>query len=126
MPTSSNDRTALIVDDDKMNGQLLATMVQRGGLVPHTASSGEEALQVATTLLPDIIILDIKMPDMNGYEVCRQLRQKPETTETPVILVTASGYQLDPADVAEVGAQDFLVKPIRIQTLLDKLKEYLG
>lgn len=123
---TSEDRTALIVDDDKMNGQLLSTMVERGGLVPHTASSGEEALQIAATLLPDIVILDIKMPDMDGYEVCRRLRQDPNTAETPVILVTASGYQLDPADVTAAGAQDFMVKPIRVRMLLDKLEEYLG
>lgn len=125
MPTTEN-RTALIVDDDTMNGQLLSTMVQRGGLVPHTASSGADALQIAATLLPDIVILDIKMPDMDGYEVCRRLRQDPKTAETPIILVTASGYQLNPEEVAAAGAQDFLVKPIRVQTLLDKLKEYFS
>jgi CheY-like chemotaxis protein len=125
MPTSQ-ERTALIVDDDKMNGQLLSTMVARGGLVPHTASSGQEALQVAAKLVPDIVILDIKMPDMDGYEVCRRLRQDPTTAEVPVILVTASGYQLDPTEVVEAGAQGFLVKPIRINTLLEKLTEYLG
>ncbi len=108
----NNPAKILVVDDTPKNVKLLADLLAVKGYSVATASSGREALARMQTDQPDLVLLDVVMPEMSGYEVCSALRAKPATAMLPVIMVTA----LDPAEERikgiEAGADDFLTKPI--------------
>ncbi len=75
---------------------------------------------------PDLILLDIKMSGMDGYEICRKLRQNPETTTLPIIMFSASDSKMTRTRAREIGADDFLLKPFAIEQLLDVIKKHLN
>lgn len=91
----------------------------------RTASGGEEALQIATDFQPDIILLDIMMPGMDGYEVCRRLRDCPSLIDTKIIMVTAKGALEDRVKGYEVGANDFITKPFAEENILESVEFFL-
>ncbi len=115
----------LVVDDVPLNVKLLADSLHVKGYEVVTASSGREALEKISTDAPDLVLLDVMMPEMDGYEVCRALRARPDTQILPVIMVTA----LDPHDERikglEAGADDFLTKPVNQQELMARVKSLL-
>lgn len=120
----------LIVDDDELNLKLMASMIEAQGYTAETAVNGKEALATALSVQPDLILLDIMMPDMNGYEVCKVLRAQAETYLIPVIFITALDDRDSRIAGLEAGADDFLTKPIdkpelilRVRNLL-KVKDY--
>jgi len=114
----------LVVDDD-----VSARMIMEKYLVPKyqffSAENGPAALEMAHKLTPDIIFLDIMMPHMDGYEVCRQLKKDPHTAEIPVIFLTAMGQERDKALAFQVGASGYLVKPAKKEVMLASLEERL-
>jgi adenylate cyclase len=114
----------LVVDDTPQNVRLLeAILVPRGyGVV--AASSGQQALDLVAEQLPDIVLLDIMMPGMDGHEVCRRLRADPTTALLPVVMVTASGDQ-DKVKALESGADDFIPKPVNQSELLTRVRSLL-
>ncbi len=120
----------LIIDDDLDTLRLVGLMLQRQGYQISAATNGQQGLEKAFEEDPDLILLDIMMPDMDGYEVTRRLRQNPSTLETPVLMFTAK-TQLDDKVVGfEVGANDYLTKPthpaelqMRVKNLLVRLSE---
>ena len=123
---SVDDRVAtqsariLVVDDEPANVRLLeAILTPRGYDVP-TASSGEEALAMIAEAPPDLVLLDIVMPGLNGYEVCRQIREQTDTAYLPVVMVTASGDE-QKVMALEAGADDFLTKPVNQSELLARV-----
>ena len=123
----------LIIDDDLDTLRLVGLMLQRQGYQISAATNGQQGLDKAFEEDPDLILLDVMMPDMDGYEVTRRLRQNPSTIETPILMFTAK-TQLDDKVVGfEVGANDYLTKPThpselqaRVKTLLARVREKKG
>ena len=107
-----NDRPrVLIVDDVPSNVQVLHQILTTKYAVSF-ATSGHKAIQLAGSLLPDIVLLDIKMPDLNGYEVCRRLKAEPLTKDIPIIFITALQETHDETAGFAAGGVDFITKPV--------------
>jgi diguanylate cyclase (GGDEF)-like protein len=103
--------TILIVDDDSLVRQLMSALLSEFGKI-EMASSGQEGLDKAESVLPDMIVLDVMMPDMDGYEVCKRLKENENTSDIPVVFLTASNSNEDEERGLEIGATDFIRKPI--------------
>ena len=114
----------LIVDDQRTNIELLYELFQEEYQV-YFAMHGEEALVSAQSQLPDLILLDVMMPDMDGREVCRRLKSMPETREIPIIFVTAMKEELDEELGLQLGAVDYVTKPINPLTVKLRVKNQL-
>jgi CheY-like chemotaxis protein len=118
--------TVLIVDDDPFIRKLVSTTledVSRFDLVE--AADGREALEVARTAAPALVLLDIDMPDVDGYEACRQLRAAPETAEATIVMLTAAAGEEAEREAEDAGADLFLTKPFSPLELL-RLVDELG
>lgn len=116
--------SVLIVDDVPINIRILADFLRHGHDI-YVASRGADALDLATRLSPDIILLDVVMPDMDGYTVCRQLKADPATAEIPVIFVTAKFAPEDEALGLSLGAVDYIVKPVSQAVVRARVKNHL-
>ncbi|HMM28039.1 MAG: response regulator [Chloroflexota bacterium] len=116
----------LIVDDDLDSLKLIGLMLQRQGYDIIVANSGQQALGKAQADDPSLIILDIMMPDMDGYEVCRQLRKNPLTEPIPIIMFTAKSMVDDKVAGFEAGADDYLTKPTHPAELASRVKAVLA
>jgi adenylate cyclase len=117
----TSDPLVLVVDDLAPNVRLLEAVLSPRGFRVATASSGEEALDALTKECPDVVLLDILMPGMDGYEVCRRIREDPGTAFLPVIMITASGEQ-EKIRAIESGADDFVNKPFDQSELLARVR----
>lgn len=115
----------LIVDDDPLNVKLMAAKLPRDRYETLKAYSGREALEKVTSGAPDIILLDIMMPGMDGYEVTRKLKNNPDTSDIPVILVTALDGTDDKVKGLEAGADEFLNKPVNSAELSARVRSFL-
>jgi CheY-like chemotaxis protein/MinD-like ATPase involved in chromosome partitioning or flagellar assembly len=115
----------LVVDDDLETLRLVGLMLQRQGFVIVAANNGAQALSQARAEQPDLIILDIMMPDMDGYAVARQLRKEPETASIPILMFTAKGMVEDKVAGYEAGADEYLTKPIHPVELVTRLRTLL-
>ncbi len=116
----------LIVDDDIDSLKLIGLMLQRHGYEVMAASSGTQALQKAGADIPDLIILDVMMPDMDGYDVCRRLRAEQHTQAIPIIMFTAKTLVDDKVAGFEAGADDYLTKPTHPAELASRVKAILA
>jgi adenylate cyclase len=114
------DATVLAVDDQPQNTRLLEAVLTPRGYQVVSAASGEEALQILAGSEIDLVLLDILMPGMDGYEVCRRIRQDPATAFVPVVMITASGEQ-EKLHAVEAGADDFITKPFNQAELLARV-----
>ena len=116
----------LIVDDDLETLRLVGLALQRQGYEILAANNGAQAIESAKVELPDLILLDIMMPDMDGYEVTRRLRAEPTTASTPILLFTAKGQVDDKVSGYEAGADDYLTKPTHPAELSAHIKVLLS
>lgn len=116
----------LIVDDDIDSLKLIGLMLQRQGYDVIAANAGGQALSKAVSEHPDLIILDVMMPDMNGYEVCRRIRNNPDTQTIPIIMFTAKTLIDDKVAGFEAGADDYLTKPTHPAELASRVKSILA
>jgi CheY-like chemotaxis protein len=117
---------ALIVEDDPDARKVLSLILKLDGYQIHSASGGQEALTVLADLVPDVILLDVMMPRMDGYQVCHWVRSNPATQHVAVVMLSGKA---DPESVArgmEVGADEYLAKPITPSNLTRQLKTVLA
>jgi DNA-binding response OmpR family regulator len=116
----------LAVDDDSTALGALRQILAQKGYDVTTAGNGEDALGILAGATFDLVILDVVMPGMNGYEVCRTLRQDPRTEDTPVIFLTAKGTMVDMAEGEAAGSDLYLIKPVLASKLLNMVAMFLS
>jgi DNA-binding response OmpR family regulator len=119
-------RHILVVDDEIGALTLIGIMLERGGFDVLKARDAKAALQVLEETLPDLIILDVMMPGMNGIDLCQVIRQRDETRKTPVLILSARGDAESIIRGIEAGANDYLPKPILHHDLVSKVRSMLG
>lgn len=116
--------TVLIVDDVSDNLEILDEILNRDYII-KIAKTGKRAIEIAEKVIPDIILLDIMMPEMNGYEVCRRLKMNPDTSNIPIIFITAKNELVDEVNGFEIGAVDYITKPVVAPIVLARVKNHL-
>ena len=119
------NKTILIVDDDRLQQRLLEDILHAVGYRTIIASDGEEAVTMAKDQKPDLILMDIMMPKMDGYSAVTELKRAPETEDIPVVMVTAVGYELNKDLARQVGATDYITKPFDIKYLIFRMDQIL-
>jgi CheY-like chemotaxis protein len=122
--SAPSSKIVLGVDDAPENLLLLQGAVKAGGYTFMSAVSGSECLTLLTRVVPRLILLDIQMPVMNGFETCRQIRAIPELRSIPIAFLTASKTAEDVRRCLAVGGNDFIVKPFDLAKLLDRIRHW--
>lgn len=112
----------LVVDDSPTDVHVLAQMLAKNGFAVSTATSGEEAINKAKSETPDLILMDIIMPGMNGFQATRSISKDPKTANIPIIVCSSKGQETDKAWGLRQGAKDYVIKPIAENDLLAKIK----
>lgn len=123
--TETKKPKVLIVDDEEKNLKLMAAILMNYGYGYETAKNGIEALEKTKTFSPDLIFLDVMMPEMNGYETCKKLKQDQSTKHIPIVMVTALTDRDSRIKGLEAGANDFLTKPVDATELMVRAKNLL-
>ena len=118
--------TALVVDDSTANRRILASLLESAGAQVFAASGGIDAIELARAHRPDVVFMDLKMNDIDGFEATRRLARDPATAAIPVIAVTASAFGDSRVTAREAGCVDYLSKPVRAQLLFAMLQRHLG
>jgi DNA-binding response OmpR family regulator len=112
----------LVVDDDIHATTLFKTILTAKGFDAFIVNDSAIAVQTAESTKPDLIILDLMMPEPNGFEVCRMLRADPKYSRTPIVIFTAMGDSESKALALDAGADEFLTKPFRVEDLMQKIQ----
>ena len=116
----------LVVDDEIYIVHILDFSLGMEGYEVVTALDGEQALEKLKVEKPDLIVLDIMMPKLDGYEVCKAIKSDPETRQIPVILLSAKGRHVDQKMGFDVGADDYITKPFSPRKLVERINQLLG
>lgn len=119
------DEKILVVDDEDNILELLRFNLENSGYKVLTAQNGIDALRIAKTEVPDLILLDLMLPGMDGYDVCKEIRRDDNISSTPIIMITAKGEELDKILGLELGADDYITKPFSVRELKARLKAVL-
>ncbi len=115
-------KNVLVVDDSPTEVHLLREMLTKNGFTVTVANSGEEAMTKSKTDKPDLILMDVVMQGMSGFEATRAITRDPETANIPVIICTTKGQETDKAWGLRQGAKDYIVKPVAEKLLMEKIK----
>jgi len=115
----------LLVEDNEMNRDMLSRRLERKGYIVTIAVDGVEAIDSALTDPPDLILMDLSLPIVDGWEATRRLKADPRTRTIPVIALTAHAMEVDRERAREVGCDDFDTKPVELTRLLDKIEKLL-
>jgi twitching motility two-component system response regulator PilH len=116
----------LVVDDSPTEIHVFKTMLEKNGFEVSTAQSGEEGVARAKQVKPDLILMDVVMPGLNGFQATRQLGNDAETSSIPVIIVTTKDQETDNVWAMRQGAKDYIVKPAKEADLMGRIKAILG
>ncbi|MHB1462711.1 MAG: PAS domain S-box protein [Armatimonadota bacterium] len=119
-------RLVLLAEDNEISAELFTTYLSNKGYQVSLASNGREAYDLAVSLHPDIILMDVQMPEVNGIEATRMIREIPELKNTPLVMLTALAMQGDRERCLESGADDYLSKPVRLAQLLGTITKFIG
>ena len=117
--------TVLVVEDQRAQREMIADLLKGSGLLVTLASDGVEALEQIETQRPDLVVLDIVMPRMNGYEVCRRLKADPKTQGVPVVMCSTKGEEFDRYWGMKQGADAYIAKPFQPTELVGTVKQLL-
>lgn len=112
----------LVVDDSPTDAHVVTGILEKNGFTVISASSGEEGVEIAKAQKPDLILMDVVMPGMSGFEATRAISKDPETSHIPVIICSSKGQETDKAWGMRQGARDYLIKPVGEAELMGKLK----
>jgi len=116
----------LIVDDSPTEVHVFKTMLEKNGHTVNVAESGEEGIERAKEIIPDLVLMDIVMPGINGFQATRQLATIEETAAIPVIIVTTKDQETDKVWGIRQGAKDYIVKPVKEKDLIDRVNAALA
>lgn len=119
------DEKILIVDDEEHILELIKFNLENSGFKTITASNGQDALKAIREEKPRLVLLDIMLPGMDGYDVCKEIRKDNAISNTPVIMITAKGEELDKILGLELGADDYITKPFSVRELVARVKALL-
>lgn len=120
------DKVVLIVDDDTNNTQLASDLLGVFGYSCVTAPDGIQGVEAANKHKPALILMDIMMPNMDGYAACKAIKTDPKTNNTPIVMLTAVDYALNRQLAVEMGADGYLAKPYSRQQLLEAIRPFLS
>jgi PleD family two-component response regulator len=124
-PTIPSAGDVLVVDDNRVNVGLLTGILQKRHYAVRNATEGQQALDLMRAAPAEIVLLDIRLPGMDGYEICRQLKADPRTRDIPVIFVSALDDGLDKARAFEVGGVDYVAKPFSAAEVVARVENQL-
>jgi CheY-like chemotaxis protein len=116
----------LLVEDNEMNRDMLSRRLQRRGFEVLIAADGEQGLAMAAAEQPDLVLMDMSLPVLDGWEATRRLKAAPDTAGIPVIGLTAHAMATDREKCLEAGCDDYDTKPVELERLLDKIERLLG
>ena len=119
-------RRILIADDEPNIVAALEFLLERSGFEVDIARNGEEALQKLDAAVPDLVLLDVMMPRVSGYDVCRRIRERPECRGVKIVMLTARGREAEVQKGMEMGADLYVVKPFSTRDHIDKIHALLG
>lgn len=115
----------LIVEDNELNRDMLSKRLERKGYEVVTAVDGQEGVVMAESLIPDLILMDMSLPILDGWEATRQIKANPQTNKIPIIALTAHAMIGDKEKTLEAGCNDYDTKPIELSRLLEKMEKLL-
>lgn len=118
--------TILIVEDNEMNRDMLGRRLQRRGYVVEIAVDGQVALEMVAANAPDLILMDLSLPNLDGWETTRRLKGDPATSALPIIVLTAHALEHERRKAMDTGCDDFDVKPIDFARLLSKIERFVA
>ena len=119
-------KTALIVEDNALNLKLMRDLLEASGIETLQTKGGSQALEMVREHRPDIVLMDIQLPDVSGLDVTRQLKADAELSDIPIIAVTALALRGDEERVLEAGCDAYISKPISVASFLDEVRKFLG
>ena len=122
---SVEPKTVLIVEDNELNMKLFHDLLEAHGYNVIEARNGSQAIELANENLPDLILMDIQLPEVSGLEVTQRLKADEKLASIPVIAVTAFAMKGDEERIREGGCEDYIAKPISVSSFLEKVKRYL-
>ncbi|MGY5873212.1 MAG: response regulator [Candidatus Thorarchaeota archaeon] len=123
---SSNSKKILVVDDEELTTQLAKTFLEKHGFQVIIAYDGEAGLNLAEAENPDLILLDVMLPTMDGFAVCKKLKENEKFKNTPILMFTAKGLSSDIEKGEAVGADEYIVKPFSGKALVATIRNHLG
>lgn len=116
----------LVAEDERDIRELIAITLGYGGFEVHEASNGQDAVEKAPELMPDLILMDVRMPKLTGYEACEKLKEMPQTKDVPIVFLSAKGQESEISKGLKSGAEAYILKPFAPDDLIRQVKEIMA